>query len=391
MQKKIIALAVAGLSATAFAQSNVTVYGVADATFDVISISSGSTAARNINYNRVSTNSSLIGFKGSEDLGGGLSAVFQFESGVGFDNLGALGATRDSFVGVAGGFGTVILGNITGPTRAFGGAVDVNDGATGTGSNAAIIGKLGNVLTGRLDTTQTGGGATAQVTNTIARSSIQASAFDTRFANAIAYVSPTFGGGFTVIGGYVANEGKNDAAGSVNNASAYDLGLKYANGPILVGLSHADVRLDNATDTVAKNTRLVASYDLGVASVRALYDRTSADTNANLNVDQNVWGLGVVYKVTATGNLLAQYYRAQDVKGSAGLGAGSSTGAKFWELGYEHNLSKRTMLKASYTRLDNDTNASYDLGINSTGLTGLASGNNGATISAFQVGVRHKF
>jgi hypothetical protein len=56
------------------------------------------------------------------------------------------GATRDSFVGVAGGFGTVVLGNLTGPTRALGGAVDVNSGATGIGANSALLGKLGNNL-----------------------------------------------------------------------------------------------------------------------------------------------------------------------------------------------------------------------------------------------------
>ena len=136
MQKKLIALAVAGLASTgAFAQSNVTVYGVADATFDVVRASNVKDGYDLGNTTRVSTNSSYVGFKGAEALGNGLTAVFQFESGVGFDNTGSLGATRDSFVGVSSGFGTVVLGNLTGPTRALGGAVDVNSGATGIGSN----------------------------------------------------------------------------------------------------------------------------------------------------------------------------------------------------------------------------------------------------------------
>jgi predicted porin len=121
MQKKLIALAVAGLASTgAFAQANVTVYGVADASFDVVKIS-GDANNELGNTTRVSTNSSLLGFKGAEALGNGLTAVFQFESAVGFDNAGALGANRDSYVGLAGGFGTVVLGNLTGPTRALGG------------------------------------------------------------------------------------------------------------------------------------------------------------------------------------------------------------------------------------------------------------------------------
>ena len=110
MQKKLIALAVAGLASTgAFAQANVTVYGVADASFDMVKLSGG--AANELgNTTRVSTNSSLIGFKGAEALGNGLTAVFQFESAVGFDNGGALGANRDGYVGVASPFGTVVLG-----------------------------------------------------------------------------------------------------------------------------------------------------------------------------------------------------------------------------------------------------------------------------------------
>ena len=185
MQKKLIALAVAGLASTgAFAQANVTVYGVADATFDVVKVS-GDAVNDLGNTTRVSTNSSYIGFKGAEALGNGLTAVFQIESGVGFDNSGTLGATRDSFVGVAGGFGTVVLGKLTGPTRALGGAVDVNSGATGIGTNGALLGKLGNTLVS---------GGDNSVGTTCARSATCVSIFDDRWKNAIAYVSPTFAG-----------------------------------------------------------------------------------------------------------------------------------------------------------------------------------------------------
>ena len=85
MQKKLIALAVAGLASTgAFAQANVTVYGVADATFDVVRASNVKDGYDLGNTTRVSSNSSYIGFKGAEALGNGLTAVFQVESGVDF-------------------------------------------------------------------------------------------------------------------------------------------------------------------------------------------------------------------------------------------------------------------------------------------------------------------
>jgi predicted porin len=99
MQKKLIALAVAGLASTgAFAQANVTVYGVADApsTSFVFPTRQQRTGQHHPCFHQLF----LIGFKGAEALGNGLTAVFQFESGVGFDNNGGLGASRDSFVGL---------------------------------------------------------------------------------------------------------------------------------------------------------------------------------------------------------------------------------------------------------------------------------------------------
>jgi predicted porin len=387
MQKKIIALAVAGLvSGAAFAQSNVTVYGVADATFDFMHVSGGTDATKNISYNRVSTNSSLIGFKGAEDLGGGMKALFQYESAASFDAAGALGTSRDSFVGLTGGFGTVLLGNLTGPTRAFGAAVDVNAGATGIGANTALIGKLGNNLANLTLNSAATNGLTAV---TSFRSTTSASAFDNRFQNAIAYVSPDFGG-FTVIGGYVANENKLSGASGINT-SAYDIGAKYANGPIMVGLSHAEVTFKNdvaiiGTQLKPKDTRLVGMYDFGMASVRVLWDQTKA-VSSTVNVKQTVWGLGGTFNVGGSGKLIGQYYKAGDVSGTGGA---ANTGAKFYEVGYEHSLSKRTMIKAVYANLSNDSAAAYDFGVNATGLPSSSS-NLDTTVSGLQIGLRHTF
>src|SRR5512135_971150 len=111
MQKKLIALAIAGLAtAPAFAQTNVTIYGVADVTIENVKASGGTSTPTNtdpdfqtrLNRNRVTPNSSLIGFRGVEDLGNGLKALFQFETGVNTDgnNNQLFGSQRDSFVGL---------------------------------------------------------------------------------------------------------------------------------------------------------------------------------------------------------------------------------------------------------------------------------------------------
>lgn len=388
MQKKFIALAVAGLvSGAAFAQSNVTIYGVADSTFDIISVSGATTSGQNTgSFNRVSTNSSVLGFKGVEALGNGLSAVFQYESAVGFDAGGALGASRDSFVGLTGGFGTVVLGQLTGPTRALGAAVDVNSGATGIGVNSGLLGKLGNNLT-----VTTGTDNTVAV-NPCGKSSTCTGVFDTRWKNAIAYVSPSFSG-LTATAAYVANENKGtDAVSNQPNTSGYDLGVNYNNGPIMAGLTYNKVKLGNAISTDANIWRLAGGYTFGAAKVLALYEQTRGNNLAanGDNAKQNVWGLGLTYNVTAAGKALVQYYKANDMSGNLNANNGQ-TGAELWEIGYEHSLSKRTMVKASYANLNNGDRARYDYGVNAAGSTATAAVGNGTTMSGFSVGLRHSF
>ena len=387
MQKKLIALAVAGLASTgALAQANVTVYGVADASFDVVRIS-GDANNELGNTTRVSTNSSLLGFKGAESLGNGLTAVFQYESSVGFDNAGALGATRDSYVGLAGGFGTVVLGNLTGPTRALGGAVDVNAGATGIGANTALIGKLGNNLLGTTDTSGNYAGG-----STCARNSTCASIFDTRWKNAIAYVSPSFGGLNATVA-YVANENKALNGLAAANTTGYDVGVKYANGPAMAAVTYNAVSTGNAADLKISDLRVGGSYNFGMASVRALFDLARADNFGGNKVTQAVYGFGATFNVTPASKLLGQVYVARDLKVNGS--SSDDTGAKLFEIGVEHSLSKRTMLKATYAMINNDKAATYDFGINAAGIrTGaLPGGANavGGTVSGLSFGLRHTF
>ncbi|TYC56623.1 porin [Zoogloea oleivorans] len=403
MQKNLIALAVAGLVSTgAFAQANVTVYGVADGSFDVVRVSNtaGNAAGDNDlgNTTRVSTNSSLIGFKGAEALGNGLTAVFQYESSVGFDNTGGIGATRDSFVGVAGGFGTVVLGNLTGPTRALGAALDVNAGATGIGANSALLGKLGGYLVNTTDLAGSYPGAAPNTTTNCARSSTCTSIFDTRWKNAIAYVSPSFAG-LSVTAAYVANENKAFQGASAANTTGYDVGLKYANGPAMAAVTYNAVSLGQTFAGGSKQAdvsdfRVGGSYDFGIASVRALFDHARADhAGIGGKITQNVFGLGGTFNVTPAGKLLAQVYLARDLKVDGS--DAKDSGAKLFEVGYEHSLSKRTMLKAVYAHLNNDNNARYDFGINAVGInpsTAVAGLNTaGATIQGIQLGLRHSF
>jgi predicted porin len=204
-------------------------------------------------------------------------------------------------------------------------------------------------------------------------------------------------GGFTAIVGYVPNEGKNfEGQTGSQNPSAWDLGLKYANGPILAFLSHADVKVRNSNtpaaatdDAHAQDTRLGGSYNFGAADVRLFLEQTKLDVHGG-DFKQSVWGVGATFSVTPAGKIVTQYYKANDVKGSLGA---ADTGAKLFELGYEHSLSKRTMLKATYARVSNDTNGNYDFGINASGAgqAGFLTTATGYDVSGLSVGIRHKF
>lgn len=390
MQKKLIALAIgslAGLSGMASAQSNVTVYGLADATFDFISTSGPTGTTRGApDYNRVSSNGSRLGFKGSESLGNGMSAFFQYETAVSLDN-GAGGSlfasARDSFVGLKSEFGAVKLGYFSGPNREIASKLDVVIHSDGIGDNSALLGKLGG----------------------------RGKYFDDRYANSIAYISPNFSG-FEATLQYQANENRVSATPGLNT-SLVELGLTYNNGPIYLGLTHGKLKekndpavIDPITAAVYKptfnlgnqedatETRLGGMYTFGDASVRAIYTRTKANGSAG-DLKQNVWGLGGTYMVTPSGKLLAQYYHANDLSGSlTGQPNLSDTGAKFWVLGYEHSLSKRTTLLAHYAYLKNDDRTStvagagkgFDFGDGKTGIAG-----NGVKLSGLSIGLNHTF
>lgn len=383
MQKKLIALAIAGLSGAAFAQTNVTIYGVADATFDFINVKDGKLVpgANNPNFNRVSTNGSRLGFRGTENLGNGLNAIFQFESDANFDSGGGLNTSRDSFVGLSGDFGKVLLGTLTGPTRALGEALDVNATADGIMSNKAVLGKLGGALT-------QGNGA---------------SMADTRWNNAIAYVSPSFSG-LQATAAYTTAENKDENTFSKINTNGYDLGLNYNNGPVMVGATYNQVNERNGgftpsivgtgNDEKIKVWRVGGMYDFGNATVRALYDRTKANGSLG-EVKQSVWGIGGTFNVTPNGKITAQYYQAKDLNLTGGND--NDTGAKFYTIGYEHSLSKRTMLKAGYAYLKNDSqvatngNGGYDFGNNPASANSGVTIGDGVKLSGFQFGLRHSF
>ncbi len=433
MQKKIIALAIAGLASTAaFAQTNVTVYGIADAAFEQYNVTGGngvevrggaqnSAEARN----RLASNASYIGFKGVEDLGNGLKAVFQFENELditGSTTGNARGnglANRDTFVGVAGGFGTVIGGWISSPHRSTGAKFDLMPGAAGTGSSLNIIGRVnvGSVLQPMVNgvSTQTFGTQGGQANNigVIARHS------------AIAYVSPTVAG-FSGVLAYVANENRDNTDGlaatyAERSPKAWNAALNYDNGPLAVSYSYLAIKDFGVGPTAAT----AAAYDLSGqekhrahllaakyrfatgTTISAMFDRVKAElldgpaigANGDVTLQRNNFYLAAKQEI-GNYDITFAWARAGDNKvglGNRNLGVGrdatTDTGANMYSLRLANNLSKRTQLYAQYTQLRNDRNATYDLGVGSTNALGTGAGAvfAGADIKSLGVGLRHSF
>jgi predicted porin len=369
MQKKIIALAVAGLmSGAAFAQSNVTIYGLVDMGYSYRSNNVNSAVDSRSGVDSGQQSGNRLGFKGEEAIGGGNKVGFVLEQGFATDTgvFGANGGSgvgfgRQAFLYAAGGWGTVAAGRMYTPQFTLLTTVD----PFGTGT----VGQANNVYI-----------------------------HTTRLDNLAAYVSPSFGG-FNVVVGYTPNAGGNEAADdtataagagcavgattgvitcttnpTTANTRVYAIAPTYANGPIYVGFNYHNIKADGASFST-KVWDLGGSYDLGVVKLAGMYGRDT-DLNAG-GQDRAKWFLGLTAPL-GNGAVLASYGRVKVETGST-----VNSKANQWAVGYQYNLSKRSNLYAVYADIDNKVGTTYSVGD--------ASNVGGGYESGFSVGLRHKF
>ena len=367
MQKKIIALAVAAAaSSAAFAQTNVTVYGVVDVQQAFVKSSGAADSQNQSSVGRLDAHGNYIGFKGVEDLGNGLKAVFLYESALYDDNGGALSGGRDAYVGLTGGFGTAVAGRLTHPLRAMGAKVELTPGAAGFGTMASITGQINGVKTGA----------------------------DERANNAIAYISPTFGG-FSATVAYVNGEFQANGANQAE-ARAYQVAAQYENGPLWVaGGYHKAVNSSAAgtpgnTEADARVYRLAAVYTLPTATkLTALYDNTKAETDtAGAFLKRNAWSLGVAQGF-GKNTVGLEYAQSAKIKTQGGDMADSKS--KIISAVYTYELSKRTMLHARYSKLTNQAGIHTDYYNMPVDNVNGVDTNVGSDYTGYSVGLRHSF
>jgi predicted porin len=380
MQKKLIALAIAGLaSSAAFAQSNVTVYGLLDYGYvnrsgqDGASVDSGT---RTEFASGVSAGSRL-GFKGAEDIGNGLKAIFELEYGLSIDNgpkNSANGGSapfwnRHSYVGLTGGFGTFVGGRVDGDRYTVFNTYDPFGG--GTVANAANTSNAG----------YWNGRGYTQVS---------------RGDNAIAYISPDLSG-FKILAFYttklVGNENGTLTATPQQNTGdlrGEGLNVTYTNGPIGATANYETFKTKNLNSgdsgfADVNLYELAASYDFGVVKVSALYDRYKSKDTAN--GDTSNWFVGASAPI-GNGLVRAVYSKHTDK-------LNENYDCKKFGIGYKYNLSKRTNVYTDYARIKNDSLANCQVtvsaAIGAADYSGTNAGVEGYGTRGLDIGIQHAF
>ena len=400
MQKKLIALAVASLaSGAALAQTNVTVYGIADAGYVYSSGSAGKDDFQNgdkIGGNNTFSgiqsgllSGSRIGFKGEEALGNGLKAVFTLEYSLGIDVNGGIGSgtgsslnSRQQFVGLQSDkLGTVALGRQYAP--GYQATVNNDPFAGAAFSPTAFL--------------------TSNAANTINPGS------NARWNNAATYTSPNWSG-FTAKANYSFGERAvngmfNSKDTSTTDNGMFGIGGNYSNGPLNIDLVYQTrqkvyglygsvpafgANFSGTGDGKDINEYYIGgSYDFKVVKVMGSWqqqnDKNPLTNTTYGNLDNTIWTVGAVVPVMAASNILFSYGNlgwdmGRQPDGEKLLNNNSQSAA----LGWTTAMSKRTTLYAGYVWTSNDNYSSASGP--AAGVGAVNEDNN-----TFLAGVRHTF
>lgn len=370
MKKSLIALAVLAAAGAASAQSSVTLFGVVDA---AVTVGKGSVADRT----RLASGSyqtSRIGFRGTEDLGGGMAASFWLEAGLNTDD-GTMAATstnnqasgtvaapagssqgltfsRRSTVSLSGNWGEVRLGRDYNP-QFWNLTVFDPFGSVGTGTSLTHINAYGaNPINGGGPYARGGG----------------VNGLGVRSSNSIGYFLPRNLGGFYGQGQYFMGENLKNGAATKDDGTGVGVRVGYAAGPFNVAVAYQTTEF--AAGDV-KTANIGGQWDFGVAKLQAQYNR-----DRTVGQSYNSWLIGGLFPIGA-GEIRASYSQLTSDA------VGADPRARKIAVGYVHNLSKRTALYTTYARVSNSNGQSIALNASTTAANSSSSG--------FDFGVRHSF
>lgn len=365
MKKLLIGLAATGLTAgmasTAFAQTNVTIYGSLDTSVSYISNLGGGSVAR---VDQGTMQPDRIGFKGSEELGNGLRANFQLESGFYTDTGSLANASflfnRLSIVGLSGNFGAVVAGRM--PDLVF--------DYVGKMSNAYQLTNWYLFHPGNLD----------NLANTF------------QVANSVRYTTPTFSG-LQLAGMY----GFGEVAGSNSNGRNLSTGAYYENGPWKASLAYSlfnnrpagfggtylAAQGIGSAATVFNSISTIAAglgYTVGKVRLNAVYTQVKLDLPALSPEHQRNFDLGAAWNYTGAETL------------NAGYSLSRLEGAHWntFSLGNVHSFSKRTQAFVQMTYQRAGGSAPF-ANLNGTGAGGGTGVSGSQTQMVTSIGMHHSF
>jgi predicted porin len=358
MKQNSVVIAVLGVSMSicasmANAQSAVTIYGLIDT---AIVRESGGTAGSATKVSSGVSAGSRLGFKGTEDLGHGLSALFLLENGFQSDTgtmgQGGLLFGRQAYVGLHGDFGSVLVGRQYTPEYLV--VVFADPFGSGyVGDTKNIVATTGNSFS--------------------------------RMDNTVKYLSPTLAGWTLELAAAPGEVSGNNASGRQFSGS-----LAYAAGPLQVRVGYHNRNNDTATVKNTENGRnavVAVVYDFGVVKANLLYGANRGLNSSVLRNTANPFGRPAIASTDSRDALvgftvpfgphalIASYIYKDDR-------TALNQNARQLAIGYRYTMSKRTSLYATYAKIDNRNGASYTVG------SAIESGTGDRAAS---VGISHAF
>ena len=356
MQKKIIALAIASaLTAPVMAFADATVFGTARLSVDRVNDG----LANSSSANQLNSNTTVLGVKGAEDLGDGMSAIWQMAGTVNLDNSGAvaLSFNKDTFVGMSSAsMGTLLAGSHDSPYKMATRKLDLfGDGIADNRGNQSTSATFGNA-------SLMGGTA----------------GHDAGLPKTLLYMSPSMSG-FSVAAATVF--GAETADANATKGSLYSLAGMYAQGPIYATLAYDTIKFGSggsgdlgatggaAVDDKSSAFKVGGSYTMDAFMLDAVIERiTNTIALGGAESKGTNLYLGGKFNVSSSDAVKVAFTK----RGSNAVAPATSNDAKQYTIGYDHDMSKNTTVYALYTKLTN--NAA-----------------NAADPSALSVGIRHGF
>lgn len=386
MQKKLIVVALSAaftLPVAAHAENgNFTFYGVADLSYDLVNTgdgtttANGATAVSGTSKRVVSSNVSKFGFKGTEDLGDGLSANWQVEQQIDIDAAAKnTFASRNTFINVKSEkLGTILFGIHDTPYKVATRKLDMF--GDNIGDNRALMGAPKKVTLVAATTTVAGVSGSDGASNL---------GFELRPTDVLSYTTPAFSGVTASVATVNLSEA-NYSNVTVNN-NVMSLAVMYDVAPFYGSVAYESHKLESvATGAKESASRLGFAFrpEDKPFELTAVYEKTT-DNLGTAQADK--FGHSATY-LGAKYNIGNNAVKLGYVK-TGTLGSTVDSGANQVSIGYDHGLSKRTKLYALYTKISNGKGVNYSFS-QSSGASSTSSGF-GTSPSVVSLGIKHTF